>query len=121
MDYLSDIWNYIDIMYNIMCMTLFIIHQAGDPLGHGTKAVLQMVLFLGMSKTFFFLRLFNKLSPIVTMLMNVIYDLRVFILFFMILILFFSLQLGVLGICNMNHEGMFRNNFYDQEPILKTE
>ena len=80
-----------------------------------------MVLFLGMSKTFFFLRLFNNLSPIVTMLINVISDLKVFIFVFMILILFFSLQLGVLGLGNINHEGMFRDHFLDYDSNIKEE
>ena len=38
-------------------------------------------------KTFFFLRVFPELTPIIVMLKNVVYDLRIFMLFYAILIL----------------------------------
>ena len=51
-------------------------------------------------KTFFFLRIFPLLTPIVVMLSEVIYDLRVFLLFYVILISFFSQIFAVLGLGN---------------------
>lgn len=51
-------------------------------------------------KTFFFLRIFSQLSYIVTMMKNVFYDLRVFLLFYFILILMFSAVLGILRLGN---------------------
>lgn len=90
-DYTSDIWNWIDILYNGSCAVLFGLHMFGDPFDQANKGALQTVVFLGMGKTLFFLRLFHGLSPIVTMLINVIADLKVFIFFFLILVVLFSL------------------------------
>lgn len=70
---------------------------------------------LALMKTFFFLRIFNALSPIVTMLTSVIYDLRIFLFFYTILILLFSLLLGILGIGNPNIPGGFRNEWFDEK------
>jgi len=41
-------------------------------------------------KTFFFLRIFPMLTPIVVMLTEVIFDLRIFLLYYVLLITFFS-------------------------------
>jgi hypothetical protein len=49
-------------------------------------------------KTFFFLRIFPMLTPIVVMLSEVIFDLRVFLFFYVILISFFSQVFAVLGL-----------------------
>ena len=51
-------------------------------------------------KTFFFLRIFPTLTPIVVMLTNVIWDLKIFLLFYTILILLFSQLFAVLGLGN---------------------
>lgn len=51
-------------------------------------------------KLFFFLRIFMKLSYIVTMIMQVMKDLRTFFVFFAILILMFSLVFDVITINN---------------------
>ena len=59
-----------------------------------------IIILLSIIKTFFFLRIFSSLSYIVTMLKNVMYDLRVFFIFYMSLIFLFSLIFGVLGIGN---------------------
>ena len=49
-------------------------------------------------KSFFFLRVYQTLAPIVVMLKTVIYDLRIFMLFYTILLLKFCLLLAVLGL-----------------------
>ena len=49
-----------------------------------------MVILLAIVKTFFYLRVFESLSYIVTMLKNVIYDLRVFLIFYFMVILWFK-------------------------------
>jgi hypothetical protein len=53
-------------------------------------------------KTFFFLRMFPSFTPIVVMLNNVIYDLRIFLFFYSTMLFFFSLIFSVLGLGN-NH------------------
>jgi hypothetical protein len=51
-------------------------------------------------KTFYFLRIFPMLTPIVVMLTEVVYDLRVFILFYLILVIAFGEMFAVLGLGN---------------------
>jgi hypothetical protein len=63
------------------------------------------VIILALMKIFFYMRIVEKFSPIVTMLQRVVYDLRIFLLFYFILILLFSLLLGVLGVGNPNVPG----------------
>lgn len=58
------------------------------------------VILLCLMKLFFFLRIFMKLSYIVTMIMQVMKDLRTFFVFFAILILMFSLVFDVITINN---------------------
>ena len=58
-----------------------------------------MILMITL-KTFFFLRMFSSLTPIVVMLQNVIYDLRIFLFFYTIMLFFFSLLFAVLGMGN---------------------
>lgn len=51
-------------------------------------------------KTFFFLRVFPVLTPVIVMLKTVIYDLRIFMLFYIILIGLFCQVFAVLGLGN---------------------
>ena len=75
---------------------------------------MSIVIFLGMSKTFFFMRIFDRLSPLVTMLSNVIVDLLPFMFFFFILMLMFSMQLGIMGLSNIDMKGEFKEKFHDE-------
>jgi hypothetical protein len=75
-----------------------------------------VIVFLALIKTFFFLRIFTALSPIVTMLTNVIYDLRIFLFFYGILIVLFSLQLGIIGIGNPYIPGKFKDTYNIEKP-----
>lgn len=56
-------------------------------------------------KTFFYLRIFESLSYIVTMIYQVVSDLKVFGLFFTILIVLFSMVFAVIGVGNTNIAG----------------
>jgi hypothetical protein len=51
-------------------------------------------------KTFFFLRIFDDMSYIVTMMKKVFYDLRIFMFFYAILVLMFSAILSILKVGN---------------------
>ena len=63
-----------------------------------------IVLLLAMIKTMFFLRIFDNLSYLVTLIRSVIYDLRIFMLFYIILLFMFSQILGVLGYQNYTQD-----------------
>jgi hypothetical protein len=51
------------------------------------------------------------------MLSSVIYELRLFLSFYFILILHFALMWGVLGVGNPNLKGNFRDTFFVKETI----
>ena len=63
-----------------------------------------IVLILGLIKTLFYLRIFDNMSYMVTLLRQVVYDLQIFLIFFLILIFFLSLIIGVLGFQNFTHD-----------------
>ena len=62
------------------------------------KCVMIAIILLCLLKVFFFMRIFLRLSYIVTMIMQVMKDLRVFFLFFSLLIMMFSLVFDVITI-----------------------
>lgn len=79
-----------------------------------------VVILLAIIKTFFYLRVFENLSYIVTMLKHVIYDLRVFLIFYFFMVYLFSLVFSVLGVGNMLVPGEYKDlrddppdTFYD--------
>ena len=72
-----------------------------------SKVMMSVIVTLAIRRTFNFLRIFEALSPIVTMLFNVIWQLRIFMTFYFILILLFSLMYGVLGVGNYQLKGNF--------------
>jgi hypothetical protein len=75
--------------------------------------ILQVLL-----KTFFFLRVYPTLTPIIVMLKTVIYDLRIFMLFYSILISIFCLIFAVLGLGNSYDEnGVFPPDEIDELDV----
>jgi hypothetical protein len=75
------------------------------PAGEGpflfrNKILMTIILLMQILKSFFYLRIFQWLSYIVTMIYTVVSDLKVFGLFFTILILLFSMVFAVLGAGN---------------------
>lgn len=63
----------------------------------GSKVVMIATVFVTMFKTFEYLRVVSTFSYIVTMIRAVLYDLRVFIVFFVIVIISFSEVLDCFG------------------------
>jgi len=64
------------------------------------KILLSVTATCSIIKTFFFLRIFKGISYLVTMIFQVFTDLMPFMLFYFILIIFFSLYFGILGLGN---------------------
>lgn len=114
-DYFSDAWNYIDLLQLISSITQVIIHSLWDPMIVPCKFTMMVVMFLGIFKLFFFLRIFDALSPIVTMLGQVVNDLTPFMGFYFILIIMFSMQLSILGLGNLDVKGKFRDAFHKKK------
>lgn len=112
-EYLSDKWNYVDMLYIWSSIANIIFQNLAGPLTLVSKVLMMIILFLGLIKTFFFLRIIEILSPIVTMLTNVIYDLRIFLFFYGLLIYLFSLMVGILGVGNIEIPGGFRDAYWE--------
>lgn len=100
LQYLQDPWNFVDILnigmgyFSVYCQ-----------LYNGTweltsKLAMIFVILICMLKTFFFMRIVMRFSYIVTMIINVVGDLKVFLLFFVILIVMCSMIFDVIAIPN---------------------
>lgn len=118
--YFEDPWNYADMIYIWSSLITLVFQNSIGPAALVSKILMIVIVFLALIKTFFFLRLFTALSPIVTMLTNVIYDLRIFLGFYGILILMFSLHLGIIGIGNPYIPGKFKD-VYNPDPVEEAE
>ena len=105
-DYFTDLGNYADLVYIFGSVAMSFVHM-DDPYSFGSKLLMSIIVILAIRRTFNFLRIFSVLSPIVTMLNNVIWDLRIFLTFYFLLVLLFSLMYGVLGLGNVFLKGAF--------------
>lgn len=72
------------------------------PVHTACRLVMCLIILMVLMKTFFYLRIFPALTPIVVMINSVIYDLRIFMFFYGLIITFFSLVFAVLGLGNDN-------------------
>ena len=72
-----------------------------------------MTVLAAVGKNFFYLRAIDSLSKLVTMITNVIYDLRIFLFVYSILIFSFSQFFGVLGVGNPDVPGNFHDEYYE--------
>jgi len=70
-------------------------------------AIVLMVLL----KTFFFLRIFESFTPLVVMLTKVVADLKIFLFFYTLLLIFFGNAYAILGVANANRPGKFKERF----------
>ena len=104
LDYFGDTGNWIDLVYIVSSILMSQLHDNPDigPYFWFSKLLMIIVAILAIRRTFTLLRIFKVLSPIVTMLNNVIWDLRIFLTFYMILVVLFSLVYGVIGLQNPN-------------------
>mmetsp|Transcript_2923 Transcript_2923/g.4509 ORF Transcript_2923/g.4509 Transcript_2923/m.4509 type:complete len:216 (-) Transcript_2923:148-795(-) len=120
-DYWSDTGNYIDLIYIGSSLAMSQLHDDPDigPRTLLSKTLMIIVATLAIRRTFSFLRIFKLLSPIVTMLYNVMYDLRIFFTFYFILVTLFSLVYGIIGLGNYNLPGKYRTEVYFKDPVNK--
>jgi hypothetical protein len=81
-----------------------LLHMTVDPFNILSKIVMIFVILQSIVRTFKSMRIIELYSPIVTMLSAVFYDLRIFLLFYMILVGMMSLLFGILGCSNPNFE-----------------
>jgi len=108
---LQEPQNYSDLIYIYGSIVNVILQRSTDSLAFHNKLLMTVILLQQIIKTFFFLRIFETLSYIVTMIYSVIYDLRIFLFFYGILLLFFCLIFAVLGVGNHRQEGHFQDMY----------
>ena len=94
--------NWVDVFYIGGSITQCLLHLEKGPFNFESKFVMIFVIMFSLIRTFKFMRIFKDFSPIVTMLTTVVYDLKAFLLFYIILNGLFSLLFGIVGICNLN-------------------
>jgi hypothetical protein len=99
-DYLSDPWNYADMLYIWGSITNVVLQSLYGPYFLPCKILMCLIVGLLIIKSFFFLRIFPSLTPIVVMITNVVYDLRIFLLFYFILIFQFCQIYAIMGLGN---------------------
>ena len=97
-DYLQDPWNYADMLYIYGSIVNIALQYLYGPDSLICRLLMVIIILLLITKTFFFLRIFPVLTPIVVMLTNVIYDLRIFMYVYMIMLFLFSLTFLVIGL-----------------------
>jgi hypothetical protein len=107
-DYFKDPWNYTDLLFQWSGI-INIIFKFTIPEQDDMRSVISMVilLLLALIKTMFFMRIFDNLSPLVTLIKTCIYDLREFMKFYAIIVFMFALMLGVLGYQNFSNDPRF--------------
>ena len=103
-DYLTNPANYFDILYIFGSILMSLLHITVDPFQILSKVVMIFVILQSIVRTFKCMRIIELYSPIVTMLQAVFYDLRIFLLFYGILVGKFSLLFSILGCAIPNYE-----------------
>lgn len=98
MAYFGDFWNWTDMAYYLSSIVNVILQFTVGTRHISTLCCMVIMVVLLVIKSFFYLRIFRNFTPIVIMLKNVMYDLRIFLLFYTILIFIFSLLFSVLGV-----------------------
>lgn len=95
--YLNDVWNYLDLLHIFAGYYNIYSQFCVGTWEMSSKIVIIMVTIFCLLKTFFFMRIVKSFSYIVTMIMNVVADLRIFMIFFFILIMMFSMIFDVIA------------------------
>ena len=103
-EYLTNPANYFDILYIFGSILMSLLHITVDPFQILSKVVMIFVILQSIVRTFKCMRIIPLYSPIVTMLQAVFYDLRIFLLFYGILVGMFSLMFSILGCAIPNYE-----------------
>jgi hypothetical protein len=118
---LLDFGNLLDLLFLFSSAAAPIHHLVTDPFNNTSRFLMIISILLSITRTFKLMRIFKDFSPIVTMLSNVVYDLRIFMIFYMILSALFSILLGIIGIGNMKLNEEFKEAFAGQDSYLGEE
>ena len=97
LEYLSDGGNYVDMTYIFGSVAMSFVHYAEGPHIWPSRLLMALVCMLAIRRTFHILKIFKNFSPIITMILEVFAGLTAFGTVFLVMILLFSLNLGVIG------------------------
>jgi hypothetical protein len=111
--YFSNPKNIPNILFNFTSILTLPSQIILGPFHLMSKCLNISTILLAINRTFNFLRIYEGLSPIVTMIKNVVWDLRIFITIYFILSIGFCLTFCILGIGNLNVPGIFRDKYLD--------
>ena len=100
--YFSNLGNIYSWFYIISTLLTTWFHYFSHPFTIEAKASMVFSLFLVTDRTFKFMSIFESFSPICVMITKVVWDLKIFLLFYIILISMFSIVAGVIGYGNSN-------------------
>jgi hypothetical protein len=95
--YFDSAWNVVDFTHNVLGFANVWCQRYNGSLELMSKLTIIGVVATSLLRLFFFMRIIKSFSYIVRMLMSVISDLMVFLLFFAILILMFSLIFDIIS------------------------
>ena len=95
--YLDDKWNYVDVFHLSMGYVNLVCQAFLDPFNVTCKLVIIIVILTCLIKQFFFMRVVMSFSYIVTMIISVIRDLTVFLTFYLILMVSFSMVFNIIS------------------------
>lgn len=116
-DYVSDHDNWLDITFIYGSIAMAIVQMVNGPQHFASKLMIVIVLLAAFRQTLKMLRIFSSLSTLITMLTSVIWQLRIFMTFFILLLVFFASMFSVMGLGNVKHYGSYRDVFYDEKAI----
>jgi len=97
-EYLSSFWNFVDILHILGGYANLVLQYFYEDIKRMVpQSVLVVIILSTLFKLFFFMRLNKRFSVITTMIFTCIYDLRFFLTFFIMLLVFFGSMLNVLS------------------------
>jgi len=91
LEYFQDKWNFLDLGHIYLGFANLLVQRfCNDVVDHWVQLLMLIVTTIILLKSFFFLRVFKECSFLVTMIIEVFIELKSFMIFFMINVLFFS-------------------------------
>lgn len=99
-------WNLNDLNYMLVQIINIYVHFSHEDLKTLVPIVtMVIVLFLTTLKSLNYLQIIESVSILVNLVTQVIYDLRLFMIFFLILVYMFALVVGTIGVGNLYLKG----------------
>ena len=94
--YIENIWNLNDMIVFLSYLAFFILSFVDEDMDSTLKALQLVITISSFIKLCFLIRIFTKLAFLVRMLVNVFYDLRYFLVFFLIVLGMFTVLIHII-------------------------